>query len=536
MSEKTYNAAEYYRLSYTDDKENESDSINNQRIQIKSYLKNHPDIISVSEWVDDGVSGVFFDRPAFKQMMKEIECGKIDCIIVKDLSRFGREYIETGRYLRRILPAYGVRFIALNDNIDTAKDNDDDLIISVKTIINDAYCRDISTKTRSALSIKREKGDYVGACPIYGYKKDEENHNQLVIDEYPAEVVRQIFRMKIEGLSADKISTTLNNLSILSPLEYKKSRGLPHPKGGFADKTGAKWSAKTIFRILHDETYTGTLIQGKQSKVNYKMHDIVDKPESEWKRTENSHEPIIVSHDYDLAQRIMRLDTRAAPGNESVNLFSGLLICNSCGAQMTRKTVPYKNEKYYYYFCQTTKKNGCKKGVMLKEDMLHDFVFESIKAQISGVASIESMITGSNNSTNSIAQLFLTQINECEKQLDDIFTFKSTIYENMVIGLINTDEYKMLKAGYTNDETKLRKAIDILQEKYDDVIEGNTNRIRWIELYKNFDGLTELNRQIVISLVKSIRIFSKNEMTITFNYQDEFAEVMPLIQHNKEVA
>ena len=173
MSETTYRAAKYIRLSYADDKEGESNSVENQRKMLDSFIATQPDIQAVSEKVDDGVSGIIFDRKAFKEMMAEIEAGEINCVIVKDLSRLGREYIETGRYLRRIFPAYNVRFIALNDNIDTFKDNADDLVVGVKSIINDAYSRDISVKTRSALNTKRDHGDYVGACPIYGYRRCE---------------------------------------------------------------------------------------------------------------------------------------------------------------------------------------------------------------------------------------------------------------------------------------------------------------------------------------------------------------------------
>ena len=177
MSEKTYHAAKYIRLSYTDDKSKESDSVQNQRKFLDSFAENQPDIEVIEEYVDDGVSGIIFDRENFKKMMADIDAGTINCVIVKDLSRLGREYIETGRYLRRIFPAYGVRFIAVNDNIDTLKDSGDDLVVSVKSIINDSYCRDISIKVRSALNSKRENGDFVGACPIYGYRKADNNRN-----------------------------------------------------------------------------------------------------------------------------------------------------------------------------------------------------------------------------------------------------------------------------------------------------------------------------------------------------------------------
>ena len=185
-----YKADEYLRVSYAADRNEESDSIGNQKKLIEDFVAAHPDIEIVSEGIDDGYSGVLFDRPAFQEMMNDIMAGKINCVIVKDLSRLGREYIETGRYLRQIFPAYGVCFISINDNIDTANEqNGDDLNISMKNLLNDMYCHDISVKTRSALLSKRKNGDYVGACPIYGYRKDPENRNHLVIDEYAAHVV-----------------------------------------------------------------------------------------------------------------------------------------------------------------------------------------------------------------------------------------------------------------------------------------------------------------------------------------------------------
>ena len=256
-----YRASEYLRLSYSDDKNNESDSVANQKRLIADYLSGHPEIELVSTRVDDGYSGVLFDRPEFQKMMEEIMAGKVNCVIVKDLSRLGREYIETGRYLRQIFPTYGVRFISINDGIDTANEHSgDDLTVGLKNIMNDSYCHDISVKTRSALQVKRKNGDYVGACPIYGYQKSPENHNQLIVDRDPAAAVKEIFRQRINGVSAQKIAASLNDRGILSPLAYKISHGLPHPKRGYTDSADAKWAAHTVIRILQDETYTGTLI------------------------------------------------------------------------------------------------------------------------------------------------------------------------------------------------------------------------------------------------------------------------------------
>lgn len=536
MSEILYRATSYIRKSYTDDKSVESESVANQRKLIDRFVESQTDIEIVSEKVDDGVSGIIFDRPAFGEMMADIKDGKINCVIVKDLSRLGREYIETGRYLRQIFPAYGVRFIAINDNIDTLRDKGDDLIVSVKSVFNDAYCRDISLKIRSALGVKRDNGDYVGACPVYGYKKSEDNRNQLVIDEYPAGVVRDIFRMRIEGFSALKIAEALNTLGVLSPLEYKKDRGIPHPKGGYADVAGAKWSATTVIRILNDETYTGVLIQGRQGTLNYKIKDLINKPESEWKRAEDAHEAIISKQDYDLVQRIMRFDSRTSPDGEKANTFSGILICGSCGGRMTRKSVSYKGKSQYYYVCPTTKKRGCTHAAMLKETELSECVLESVKAHIANVASLESILAGSagQKAANALAEQYAAQIRENERQLDKIGCFKAGLYENMTDGFLTKTDYKAMKAKYTADEARLHDAITMLENKREDALAGKSERMRWTEHFSRFEGLTELDRHTAVNLIQNILVVSKSELQITFSYQDEYENVIALLQ--REVA
>lgn len=248
-----YKAIKYIRLSYTDDKTVESDSVANQRRLIDDYIARHPEIEVVAEKIDDGYSGVLFDRPAFQEMMRMIEQGEANCVIVKDLSRLGREYIETGRYMRRVFPAYGVRFIAINDNVDTENDAADDLTVSVKNIMNEAYCRDISVKTRSALEVKRRSGDFVGAFTIYGYVKVGDKHKSLEVDEYAANVVRDIFRKRLEGFSASHIADELNRLGILSPLAYKRNHGIvsvPTPYDKFSKKVDACYVVEAVKDVM----------------------------------------------------------------------------------------------------------------------------------------------------------------------------------------------------------------------------------------------------------------------------------------------
>lgn len=520
-----FQATAYLRLSYTENHENESDSIANQKKLIEDYLKEHPDMELVSEKVDDGYSGILFDRPAFQEMMQDIVEGKIDCVIVKDLSRLGREYIETGRYLRRIFPAYGVRFIAINDNIDTAHEHaGDDLNISMKNLINDAYCHDISVKTRSALEVKRKKGDYVGACPVYGYRKSVENRNQLVVDEYAARVVRDIFRAKIDGRSAKRIADELNALGVLSPLAYKISRGLPHPKGGFADRPDAKWSATTVIRILQDEIYTGTLVQGRQGTYNHKLRNVIQKPDEEWIRVENAHEAIIRKRDFDLVQHIMGLDTRTAPEGEKVYLFSGLLVCGCCGARMTRKTNTVGGKKYIYYHCPTGKKHGCTHPVMLREDDLIQCVLASVQAHIKNVVSVDELLNSISEETinRELVAGCKAQIAENRAQLEQIGVFKAGLYENFVKGMLDKAEYKSLRDGYTERMEELRSAINQLRQEIERVTDRTSERQKWAQQFREFSNMTELDRRAVVTLIQSIRIISKTELKITFRYQMEY--------------
>jgi len=535
MQEIKYRAMKYIRLSDSDDKAGESNSVSNQRRLIDEWLKSCPEIEVVGEKVDDGFTGILFDRPAFKEMMEAVYAGEINCIVCKDLSRFGREYIETGRHLRRILPHYGVRFIAINDNIDTLKDSGDDLTVSLKSIMNDAYCRDISIKTRSALDVKRANGDFTGACPVYGYKKDENNHNLLVIDDYPASVVGDIFRMKLDGTAAARIADTLNANAVLSPMEYKKSKGLPYPKGGFADTDGAKWCPNTIIRILKDETYTGTLIQGKSGTPNYKLKELQQRPQSEWRTVENAHEPIIKRHIFDLAQRIMQLDTRTSPRSDKVYVFSGIMICGCCGNRMIRKTVPRKKAIHHYYWCPTGKKNGCMHSAMPKENDMISCVLESVKSHVANIASLDTLIESldSTRIARELSERLTSQIAENERRLDKIREFKSGLYENMISGNLSKDEYKSLKTKYTEDSDVIIAANAKLAKEIDSVLACNHERLMWTEHFTNFGELDTLDRKTVIHLIHSIRVISKTELEITFNYQSEYENAVEILANQK---
>lgn len=338
---KDIRAAAYLRLSIEDGDKAESNSIGNQRELIRDFVAERPELHLVGEYADDGYTGTNFERPGFTQMMEDIKSGKINCIIVKDLSRLGRNYIEMGKYLEQIFPMMGIRFIAINDNYDNANtesSDSDSIVVPFKNLLNDSYCRDISIKVRSQLDIKRRKGEFIGGYAMYGYCKDERNKSRLVVDEYAAEIVRSIYRRKLEGMSAKVIAEQLNSEGVLAPSEYKRLCGLNY-HSGFKAGTHAKWQAIQVLRILKNEVYTGTMVQGKRQKINYKIKKIRDVEESGWIKVPNMHEAIIPQKLFDTVQEVLKLDTCASKGQQTVNLFSGMVRCGGCGQNMVRRTV-----------------------------------------------------------------------------------------------------------------------------------------------------------------------------------------------------
>lgn len=356
-SKKIYHAAIYVRLSKEDGDvatagKRESNSISNQKDLIKNFLKDKKDIVVVSERVDDGYSGSNFERPAFQMMLEDIKKGIVDCVVVKDLSRFGREYIDAGKYIERLFPALGVRFIAVNDHYDSleGKSQADEIVIPFKNLINDAYCRDISIKIRSHLEVKRKNGEYIGAFTPYGYQKDSDNKNKLVIDAYAAGIVKEIYRMKLSGMSQTAIANALNKQGVLSPMEYKHSLGI-RIQDNFKTHEQAEWSAMSVKRILENEVYTGTLVQGKRTTPNHKVKKLMKKPETDWVRIEKNHEAIVSEREFALVQRLLGIDTRTSPNEEKVYPLSGLVVCGDCGAMMIKRDVPAGGKVYAYYIC-----------------------------------------------------------------------------------------------------------------------------------------------------------------------------------------
>ncbi|MDN5290493.1 MAG: site-specific recombinase [Anaerophaga sp.] len=533
-----YNAVDYLRLSKEDGDKAESDSIANQRDLITNFVKSMPEIRLCSERIDDGFSGVDFNRPAFNLMMEDIKAGRINCIIVKDLSRFGRNYIEAGRYIERIFPFLGVRFIAINDGYDSAKEKStsDDIIIPFKNLVNDAYCRDISVKIRSQLEVKRKNGEFIGSFAVYGYMKSAENKNQLVIDPYAAKIVRDIFAWKLDGLSQQGIADRLNEISEPSPMEYKRLSGLNFATS-FQVNPKAKWTAVAVGRILKNPIYAGHLVQGKESTPNYKIKQRFMKPEDKWVWVENTHEPIIPQEVFDTVNRVLAQDTRIAPDGETVYPFSGLLFCADCKSGMVRKTVPAGGKKYAYYYCSKNKAgDGCSTHC-ISEKVLEKAVLKALQNHIASILNIERILRYIDTLPMQQEEIrkIDTQLLMKQEEIEKYKNLKVSIYEDLKSGIIDADEYREFKEIYGKRCEEAEKAAQRLKQDIALILAGKGANSVWIEAFKKNRNITELSRKVVVSLIEWVNIYSDNRVEIRFRYQYEYERALFFAENTKDL-
>ena len=528
----SYNACIYARLSRDDGDKLESDSIINQKALIRDFLSKHPEIHAVSEKTDDGYSGVNFDRPAFQEMMEDIRSGKINCVVVKDLSRFGRNYIEAGNYIERVFPFLGVRFIAINDNYDSLDRNQSDsLIIPFKNLINDAYCKDISVKIRSQLEIKRKKGQFIGAFAAYGYLKDEEDHNKLVVDTYASEIVRAIFKWKIQGMSQGRIANKLNMQGVLCPMEYKLSLGMK-VQTNFRVHKKALWSSKAVTRILTNEIYTGVLVQGKVGTPNYKIKKIMPRDEADWIRVEGVI-PVIIDRDmFDSVQMILAKDIRIAPEEDVVYPLSGFVKCADCGQNMVRKSYHAGGKSYSYFICSTRKAGKGYSTHSISEEKLMAVVLQMVSKQIDSVCEMEKMLDIVDSLPEKQANVFNydAQVVKLKEEIERNKSFKLRLYENLQEGLIGQDEYFLFKKSYVAKIAEAEAAIMAIEDEREQAVSRNRDSLSWMETFKKYRNITSVNRSMVVDLIRQVNVFEGGRAEVVFRHADEAEKVVKMLE------
>ncbi len=488
----------------------------------------------MQEFCDDGYTGADFNRPDFQRMIEEVRCQKINCIVVKDLSRFGRDYIEAGRYIEKIFPSLGVRFIAINDNYDSVQTEQvgNELILPFKNLINDSYSRDISIKVRSNLDIKRRNGEFVGTHVVYGYRRSEENKNRLVIDKTAAMVVQSIFRMKIDGFSPAQIAENLNHDGVPSPYEYKRLCGSRF-QTGFRKQVQTVWSPVSIYRILKNEMYTGTLVQGKTSTPNHKIKVRSKKDASEWMRIENAHEAIIPAATFDMVQKLMLEDSRSPSGEVPVHLFSGKVFCADCQSPMTRKRTISAGKEYVYFICASNKKdrNVCKPH-RITEQSIYIAALTVIQAQVSLALELEPALEklGSVSWERRELERIQNGVSRQKEIIDYNKKMKAMIYEDFKTEIITLDEYNILKEDCDKKIADAKDTIERLHSNRNQVKAGLTGQQTWLSQFRQYENIQELNRRVVVHFIDKIEITSDKQINVVLNHADQFQTILAFLE------
>lgn len=542
LNDKTYHAAIYLRLSQEDgdisvSDKNESNSISTQRDLIQAFLRKQADILYETEFCDDGYTGTNFDRPGFTDMMKAVREKRVDCIIVKDLSRFGRDYIESGKYIQKIFPMLGVRFIAINDGYDSAdtENQSNDFVLPFKNLINDSYCRDISIKSRSNLEVKRRNGEFVGNFTVFGYMRSPDDKHKLIVDEEAAVVVRNIFNWKQEGWNAQQIANHLNKLHFPSPMEYKRKCGHNY-RTSFKTKTVAQWSAVAVLRILKNPVYTGVLEQGKTTTPNYKVKTRIVKDESKWARIENAHEAIITPAQFELVQTVLGLDTCRAEGQDEIYPFSGMIYCADCQSPMIHRTATSSGKKYQYYMCSGNKrdKDSCTTH-NIKCELVEKVVLATVQAHISVAIDIDNAmkrVEALDWEKREIRKID-AQISAMELDVEKFNNIKMELYEDLKSDLITKEEYHSFKNDYDIRIQSIRQQIAGLVSQRNAVEGGLTSVQGWFAQFRKYENIEKLTRLTIVSLIERVEINENKDIHVKFRHADQFTAALEYLQMQK---
>lgn len=508
-------ACMYLRLSRDDGALDESNSISSQRELIRAYAKNNGFEIA-REYVDDGISGATFNRPSFKRMIDDLEKGEIHTIVVKDLSRFGRDYIETGKYLQQIFPEKNIRFISINDNYDSfsADTNDTHLILPIRNFINDSYCRDISMKVKSSQQMKRQNGEFIGAFAPFGYMKNPKNKHELIIDKKVKPIIVKIFDMKIEGYSSSAIAKYLNDLGAVTPAKHKEDT--TGSSVGFTAKK-SKWNAKMVNRIISNKVYIGTLEQGKQAKLNYKSSKRIKILEEDWIVTENAHQAIITRSKFEVANSMLLRDmnSRGEP-----SLFSGLLFCKDCGSQLVRRNVKHSGKTTIFYICGNNNTTGECSRHSVKEDDLREVMEKIIFDYLRYHESVYRRVLSKD--INSFD--FKAETDDLKNEKKKYETLRASLFMDLEDDLINEEEFGRFRANYATKIKKIDTQIENKEKLADELKEQILNR-QWLIDLEYFKENSKLDRLNLVYLVDKILVEEDKKLTIVF-WGDEKLKVM----------
>lgn len=509
-----YKAALYCRLSVDDGNFGGSVSIETQKILLEQYCKDHK-ITDYKFYCDDGCSGTNFDRPSFKKMLSDIDEGKINLVIVKDLSRFGRNYVEAGMYVQRFTDS-NIRFIAADDNYDSLV-NSDDLLFPIKNVVNEMYARDVSKKTKAAKKTKARDGQFIGSKAPFGYKIDPNDRHHLIVDEPAAQVVKRIFRLASEGVGYNKMAKIFREEKVLTPIAYFNLNNPDYFKSDYWRKE-FDWHVTSIRAILNNEVYLGKLVYGKQRNKSMKSKEKVRNPKEDWIVVENCHEPIITQELWDTVHKILNAKHRPAKAGE-VQMFAGLLYCSDCGHCLTYSQKQRKDGSYHgAYSCWMYKTHG--KEYCASHYITFDTIYELVLIDIQrnlfqyrkNTDKFKSILSRKYQSdSQKQAEQITLEYEQKQKRCEELDKIISRLYEDNVLGRIGDERYESMSQSYELEQVEIKKALPILKSKIDELKRQSDCADNFINVIKKYTIIDKLDAAILNELIDKIVVHHKEQ-------------------------
>lgn len=540
----SYNAmrwrlGKYIRLSKEDllRGRDESNSVINQRRLLEQYHQTHLDEFydgtEQDVYVDDGKTGTDTDREDFQRLLADVYSGRINCVIVKDLSRLSRNYTDAGNLIENLFVRLNVRFISLAEGVDSYRNPDSvsNIIVPITNVMNDQYCYQTSKKIRQVFDMKRRNGEFIGSYAPYGYVKDPNDKHALLVDPEAAEVVKSIFTLFLSGMNKRGITYYLNDHGTLCPTAYKQQQGLkynaPNAQGN------PMWSTITIDTILKNRVYVGDMVQGRQRVKSYKIHIQEKVPEEEWFIVENTHEAIIDRETFAKVQSLLKRDTRTAPKAKQLYLFSGFLKCADCGRAMSRIA---SKGIYVYYQCGTYKSLSKKACTMhsIKSDRLEAGVLFAIQQQVNLALTYSEFVARINSAPlkKSKSKRLEDTIAAKEKELAKIMRYKQALYQDWKDGEITRNDYRHMSEDYEQQIesiTRIMQTLTAEQEQLENGVDAESPCLTAFLKYRNIDKLT---REILGELIDHIKVYEGGNISVKFKYADEFRRIAEYIELN----
>ncbi len=531
----------YIRLSREDDrkedKEDDSESIINQEKILRDFVDEYfePGTYAIVDiFPDDGLTGTDTSRPEFKRLEGCIIRKEINCMIIKSLARGFRNLADQQKFLEEFIPVHGTRFINIgNPFIDTYANPRaaGGLEVPIYGMFNEQFAAVTSEEIRKTFKMKRERGEFIGSFAPYGYRKDPEDKNSLLIDEEAAETVRSIFHWFVnEGNSKRGIAKRLNQMGILNPEAYKKKKGLKYQNPN-SKKNDGLWSANTVYRLLQNPVYIGVMVQGRNRVISYKVHKQINVPEEEWFIVPNTHEAIIDKATFDKAQALHRRDTKTAPEQKEVYIMSGFVRCADCKKAMHRKLA----KGIAYYHCRTfVDKKTCTKHT-IREDKLQAAVLQSLRIQFMLADSLAEEIEDINNAPvlHRESKRLSYALTQAEKQLKQHNDASDSLYMDWKSGEITKEDFRRLKGKITEQIQQFEQSISYLKDEMQVMADGIDADDPYLTTFLKHENIESLTRGIVVELIDTIWVHENGEITVDFNFADQYQRIVDYIENNR---